>query len=414
MLESYFKDPGAVERLRCGPLGLYIEPVAASLADSGYTTSSIGGFIWAAGNLGRWLARNGLAACDLDEQAVADYLDEQGRQGRVQRSQRPAARQILNYLREHGVVPMPEITGPESAIELLLCRYEEYLRVERGLTAKTVVNYLPSVRRFLIEQFGDEPPCLDTLGPADVAKFLIRQSQSLSHGRAKVMTTALRSFFRFLLQRGEIDVDLVASVLSVANWRRAGTPKYLEPKDVERLLDACDQSTSVGCRNRAILLLLARLGLRAGEVVALELDDIDWRAGVLTVPGKGLRREPVPLPSEVGEALVTYLCQARPSCATRRVFVRTRAPHHGLANTSSVSSIVSRALKRADLHPPHRGAHLLRHSLATELLRNGASMAEIGQLLRHHSPSATEIYAKVDFNSLRSLALPWPGTGGSR
>ncbi|MBC8426608.1 site-specific integrase [bacterium] len=414
MIENYYKDSDAVERLRSGPLGPHLDSAVTSLVGEGYTASTVRSYLWAAGNFGRWLAANGHGADDVDEQIVGDYLDERRLEGKLHRSQRRAAHHVLDHLREKGVVPKLEPAVVESPIDRLLVRYERHLRVERGLSEATVVNYRPSIHRFLVERFGDEPLRLRELRPADVSRFLVRQARTLSHGRARVMTAALRSLFRFLLQNGEIELDLAASVLSVAGWRQGSVPKYLTPKEVERLLEACDQNTGSGRRNYAILLLLARLGLRAGEVVALELDDIDWRTGEIMVPGKGNRREGVPLPSDVGEALAAYLRQDRPSCATRRVFIRTRAPHRGLANPSTVSTLVRRALEQADLHPPTQGAHLLRHSLATRLLREGASMAEIGQLLRHRSPSTTEIYAKVDFDGLRSLALPWPSTGGVR
>ena len=226
------------------------------------------------------------------------------------------------------------------------------------------------------------------------------------------MTTAFRSFFRFLFQKGELKADLAASVPTVADWRLSTVPKYLTPEEVDRVLQACNRRTATGRRDYAILLLLARLGLRAGEVVALEFDDVDWRAGEILVRGKGLFHERMPLPVDVGEALTSYLRRDRPACQTRRVFVCMRAPRRGFAGPSTLTTIVRRALLRADLHPAVKGAHLLRHSLATSLLRSGATMGEIGEVLRHRDPSTTEIYAKVDFEGLRSLAHPWPMGGG--
>jgi site-specific recombinase XerD len=225
------------------------------------------------------------------------------------------------------------------------------------------------------------------------------------------MTTAFRSFFRFLFQRGELQADLAASVPTVANWRLSTVPKYLVPKEAKRVLKACNRRTAVGRRDYAILLLLARLGLRAGEVVALQLEDVNWRAGEILVRGKGLLHDRMPLPSNVGQALVSYLRRDRPRCQTRRVFVCRKAPRRGFANPSTLSTIVRRALTRADLHPPLKGAHLLRHSLATSMLRSGAKMGEIAEILRHQALNTTEIYAKVDFEGLRSLAHPWPMGG---
>ncbi|MBI5440256.1 MAG: tyrosine-type recombinase/integrase [Deltaproteobacteria bacterium] len=288
------------------------------------------------------------------------------------------------------------------------------MRTERGLTTATVINYVPFLRCFLTERFGEGPLSLRDLAPSDSSGFILRHAGSMTPGRAKLMVTALRSFFRFLLQRGEIQVDLAASVPTVADWRLSTVPKYLSAEEIERLLEAVDRSTSTGRRNYAILLLLARLGLRAGEVVTLDLDDIDWRAGEIVVRGKGLRHDRLPLVPDVGEALAAYLQMARPKSPTRRVFLRGKPPYRGLAGTSTVSSVVYRALGRAGLQPPNKGAHLLRHSLATGMLHRGASMAEIGELLRHRATDTTEIYAKVDLRGLRSLAQPWPVAGGGQ
>jgi integrase len=223
------------------------------------------------------------------------------------------------------------------------------------------------------------------------------------------MVTALRAFLRYLWHDGATATDLTPCVPSVATWRFATLPKALRPGQVQQVLDACDRRTAQGRRDYAILLLLARLGLRAGEVVALQLEDIDWAAGCLTLRGKGGRRSPFPLPADVGAALVAYLRQGRPRCASRQVFIRQRAPWIGFANWLAISALVARALARAGIAAPHTGAHVFRHSLATAMLRAGASLAEIGELLRHRSPQTTMIYAKVDLDALRGLACPWPG-----
>jgi len=261
----------------------------------------------------------------------------------------------------------------------------------------------------LVERFADAPLRLGELNAADASASILRHARSLSLGRAKLMVTALRSFLRFLLQHGEIDTDLAAAVPAVSGWRQASVPKHLGSQDVQRLLDGCDRHTAMGRRNYAILLLLARLGLRAGEVVALQLDDVDWRAGEITVCGKGSVQDRLPLFPDVGEAVADYVRRDRPRCTSRRVFIRMKAPHRGFVSPAAVSTIVERAVDQAGLHPPVRGAHLLRHSLATGMIRRGASMAEIGQVLRHRAATTTEIYAKVDLEGLRALARRWPG-----
>jgi site-specific recombinase XerC len=228
------------------------------------------------------------------------------------------------------------------------------------------------------------------------------------------MTTAFRSFFRFLFQIGELPVNLAASVPTVADRRLSTVPKYLVAEEVHRMVGCCNRQTSAGRRDYAILLLLARLGLRAGEVVSLHLQDIDWRAGEILIRGKGLLHDRMPLPVDVGEALASYLRMDRPPCKTRRVFVCLKAPQSGFAGPSTVTTIVRRALARAGLDPAFKGAHVLRHSLATSMLRSRASMGEIGEILRHRVSSTTEIYAKLDFDALRSLAHPWPSNGGEQ
>jgi len=223
------------------------------------------------------------------------------------------------------------------------------------------------------------------------------------------MVTALRSFFRYLLHRGAIATDLAGCVPAVPNWSLSTLPRFLPAPTVEKLLKRCNRKTAVGRRNHAILLLLARLGVRAGEVINLSLDDIDWASGQITIHGKGGRSAPLPLPADVGTALAAYLRRDRPPSASRRVFLRHRAPLTGFANPSTLSSIVRRALQQAGIESAHMGAHVLRHSLATSMLRNGGSLDEIGELLRHQSPNTTAIYAKVDVAALHTLALPWPG-----
>jgi site-specific recombinase XerD len=239
----------------------------------------------------------------------------------------------------------------------------------------------------------------------------MRHARQLSPVRAKLMATALRSFFRYLRHRGAIATDLAGCVPTVPNWSLSTLPRFLPAATVERILERCDRKTSVGRRNHAILLLLARLGVRAGEVVGLSLDDIDWSTAQITIRGKGGKSAQLPLAADLGAALAAYLRHDRPRSATRSVFLRHRAPLVGFGNSSTISSLVRRALKHAGVESAHTGAHVLRHSLATSLLRQGGSLDEIGELLRHQSPNTTAIYAKVDVTALHTLALPWPGGG---
>jgi site-specific recombinase XerD len=359
-------------------------------------------------NLGRWLRRTKLALTHLDERLLEAFLKHKRR---LRRGEPKTLQQFLDHLRKRGVVPGLVIRD-QSPLADILSRYETHLRSERGLVTATVLKYQPFVRKFLIDRFCHGPFLFSEVRPSDISDFVLRHGPNMSVGRAKVMTRALRSFFRFLFQKEELQVDLAAAVPTVADWRLSTVPQHLTPKEVERVLKACNRRTASGRRDYAVLLLLARLGLRAAEVVALQLDDINWRAGEIIVRGKGLFHDRMPLPADVGEALTSYLRRDRPVCPTRRVFACMKAPPRGSAGPSTLTTIVRRALARADLHPVFKGAHLLRHSLATSMLRSGATMAEIGEVLRHRTPNTTEIYAKVDFDGLGSLSHPWPMGGG--
>jgi site-specific recombinase XerD len=388
---------------------LHIRTFATSLAEDGYLEAAAKSKLWCLADLGRWMKRKGLTVANLNEPRVEAFVR---RYQQVGRGDPKTLKQFRDHLRKRGVIPDRKPGCDRSPLAEILGRYEKHLRSERGLVAVTILNYQSFVRKFLVERFREGPFQFAEVKPSDIASFILRHGPSMSPRGAQGMTTAFRSFFRFLFQHGELKADLAASVPTVADWRLSTVPKYMSPKEVNRMLQACNRRTATGRRDYAILLLLARLGLRAGEVVALELDDVDWRAGEILVRGKGLCHERMPLPVEVGEAVTSYLLRDRPACQSRRVFVRMRAPRGGFNGHSGVTSIVGRALHRAQLHPAVKGAHLLRHSLATSLLRSGATMGEIGEVLRHRRPATTEIYAKVDFEGLRSVALPWPMGGG--
>ncbi len=271
-------------------------------------------------------------------------------------------------------------------------------------------QYLSVARRFLWHQFPGGKIRLKELCAKDVTNFVLQDSSIRGRRSTQLMTAVLRSFLNYIFQKGRTPINLAAAIPAAAGGRLSELPRYLEAAQVEKLLRGCDRRQKVGRRDYAILLLLARLGLRAGEVAGLELDDIDWFAGELRVRGKGNRVDRMPLLQDVGKAVADYLERGRPSCSTRRVFVRFAAPYAGFSSPpNAVSGIVRRALARAGLNPRHRGAHLLRHALATNLLRCGASLTQIGQVLRHQQSQTTEIYAKVDLNALRALTQPWPG-----
>jgi len=289
--------------------------------------------------------------------------------------------------------------------------FETYLRTERMLADATIAYYVSFTRGFLADRFGKGRVTLSQLSAGDVVRFVQRQAPRLHVKRAKQLTTALRSFLHYARYRGDIALDLAAAVPTVANWSMSSIPRAIPADAVRQLLASISRRTAVGRRDYAILLVLARLGLRASELVRLELDDIDWDGGQVSVRGKGGYRTALPLPADVGEAIAAYLQHGRPPSTCRRVFLRARAPIRGFRGPSAIASVVRDALVRAGVSAPTKGAHQFRHGLATQMLRHGASLTEIGEVLRHRSPETTKIYTKVDLEALRTLALPWPGGG---
>ena len=411
MLDQFLNDEAAVQRMRALPLGSQLDSFAAVLSALGYARASIRDRLWTLAALGRWLKRRRLSAVDLRLDVVAAFRHRRTRRRRVRRGDAATLRLFLDHLEANAIIPASPSPSP-APIDQLKARYEAHLRQDRGLSPVTGPRHWFVLGRFLTDRFGTGPIEPRAITVDDLTRYVLKQIPARSPASAQLHASTLRSFLRFLWQTGQTDVDLRAAIPPVRRWRLVDVPKYLTPDDVRRLLAACDRASPVGRRDYAILLLLARLGLRGGEIVRLELDDINWHAGELTVRGKGSVRSRLPLPCDVGDALATYLRRDRPRCHTRRVFVRTRAPRRGLGHPSTVSTLVRVALTRAGLSAPTKGAHLLRHSLATELLRRGASLADIGDVLRHQQPQTTEIYAKVDLTRLRLLAQPWPSGGG--
>ena len=386
-----------------GPLALWAAGLAGRLEALGYAPSTATVQMRLAGRLSRFLEKRGLAAGQLSAEVVDDFFaDLHAHHG----SSWPTPKSIVwlvEYLREAGVAPAPPPAPARSAEEELAGRYRRYLVDERGLARKTVIARERTALLFLAEHRGCQ---LQDLSAADVSRFVTRQCRSLTVRSAERLVNGLRSFLRFALAEGLITVPLASAVPSVARWSGAGLPRGLAPGQVAALMASCDRRRATGKRDYAILVLLARLGLRAAEIAALRLDDIDWRAGEIVVRGKGHTEERLPLPSDVGEAIAGYLRHGRPRRPEREMFLRASAPLRGLA-PEGVSEVVRAASERAGLGS--FGAHRLRHTAGTEMLRAGASLPEVAQVLRHRSVATTAIYAKVDFLALRELAMPWPG-----
>jgi len=394
-----------------GPLEPFADGFAVELLGLGYTPRGAGFQLQLVAHLSRWLAAEGLDAADLRPAVVERFVAARRGAGYAYHRSPRALVLLLGYLRSLGVAPPLAAVVASGPVEELLVRYRRWLEVERGLVPGTVAGYVEIVRPFLAAQARvDGGLDLGSLTAADVSGFVLCECRRRSRGTATRLVTALRSLLGFLHVDGVLERSLTGAVPSIANWRLAGLPRALEPREVRGLLESCDRRTRGGRRDFAILMLLARLGLRACEVARLGLEDIDWRAGEIVVAGKGDRRERLPLPADVGEAVAGWLRRGRPVTAQgRSVFVRVRAPHRALT-ARGVGAVVSAAGLRVGLAP--LGAHRLRHSAATEMLRAGAPLEEIGQVLRHRRLETTAIYAKVDRDSLRPLARAWP-TGGA-
>lgn len=390
-----------------GPLEPVAAGFAAELAGQGYTLFSARGQMGLAAHLSRWLTEQGLGITALTPEVAEAFLAARRAAGYRAFRTAKALAPLLGYLRGLQLLPPVPPTGPPTPAEALLVRFGEYLLVERGLRAEVVRGYCDLVRPFVIDavESGGVGPA--SLAAADVTTFMVASSGRLASKTVQRLASALRSLLRFWLLDGIVPVSLVEAVPKVAH-RPAHLPRSLEPVKVAAILASCDTGTPNGLRDRAILLLLSRLGLRAGEVARLGLDDIDWRAGLITVRGKGNRTDALPAPPDVGQAIVDYLRSGRPAdAAGRSVFVRVLAPHRGLTS-GGVTQVVAAAGLRAGLGETVY-AHRLRHSAATTMLAAGAPLAEIGQVLRHRRPLTTASYARVDIEALRPLARPWPG-----
>lgn len=405
-----FTQRPAFARLHRGPLGPHLDGFVARLAQQGYGRNCAWTKARLVADLSLWMRGRRIAPRRLNEPQLAAFLQARWRQVPRRCGDRATMRLLLRHLRQSNVTLAAAPQAPRNDIDRIVQEYGDFLLRERSLLPGSVEKYLAVTRRFLANRFPDGQVWLKRLRAADVTEFVLHDTRTCSRRYAQLMTTVLRGFLGFLLLQGRIALNLAASVPALAGGRLSVLPRFLETDQVERLLRHCDRRRRAGRRDYAMLLLLARLGLRAGEVAQITFEDIDWRAGELLVRGKGVRVDRLPLPQDVGQALAAYLQKGRPPSSSRRVFIQSRAPREPLT-AHAVGAVVRAALARAHIQCPHRGAHMLRHSLATTMLRRGASLAQIGQVLRHQLPQTTEIYAKVDWDTLRALALPWPGGG---
>jgi integrase/recombinase XerD len=413
-MERTYETAATLAGRAAGPLANHVGPFVASLIDQQFAASVTYIKVQHVLAFDRWLAKRGLVLADLSEVHIDRYQHRIRRRharicGETWRRERNHVTQLLQFLRSYGVCPPARIET--TAADDLVTHYGQYLQDQQGLATATIDRYRTVAGRFLRERFGRGIVDLRALRSGDVIAFVQRQTKFLQPAALKAVVTGLRSLLRYAQYRGEVTASLAAAVPIVAAWTTTpAVPKAISPDHAQRAIDSCDLSTGIGLRDRAVLLLLARLGLRAHEIIALRLEDCDWDSGHLRVRGKTGREQLLPIPADVGAAIAAYLQRGRPTSKDRHVFLRSMAPIRGLMpHSDAIGTIVRYALRRAKVDAPHHGSHQFRHALAVRMLQGGASLREIGEVLRHQSPQITSIYARVDISALRSLAMPWPG-----
>ena len=390
-----------------GPLASFADVYRAELYRRGYTVRSAVCELRQVARFSRWLEAGGLTVADVSEAGVEEFLAWQRAEGRYRSHwSRPGLRCLLDVLRGLGVLAA-EGVALASPTDVLLARFERYLLAERGLAAGTVALYLRSVRRFVEGLAPDRG--IAGLVAGDVTAAVLRESEIVSVSATQNFVSGVRWFLRFCFIEGLVESDLSRAALLVRGRSSSPLPRGISTADARALLDCCDRRHALGRRDYAVIVTLLRLGLRRGEVAGLRLDDIDWRAGELVVRGKGAREERLPLPADVGEAIAVYLRRGRPQSSRREVFLRSKAPYEPIAS-GTVASTVRRACRRAGIS--EFGSHRLRHTAACEMVKANVPLVRIGQVLRHRSLQSTAIYARVDVERLRALAVPWPGGAG--
>ena len=406
---EYLSGSRLFRRLRSGTYGHLVELYAARLVEVGLSRHGTWRSLNVVGNLLAWMTSHRTKLSGLDERMVERYLRHHGAKQTIHLDDRAALKRWLLTLRTLGTIaPVP--VPMNTPLQQIFAEFGHYLRSERGLTAKTIAHHQPAIRRFLFEVCPAGASDLGKLKQDEVIRYVECHAQDWSPKSAKLMCWSLRAFLRYLHHTGLNPHALAGCVPSIRQWNLVGLPTYLSAAQVQKALDGCDRASAVGRRDFAILMMLSKIGLRADEVATLTLDDIDWRAGDMLVRAKGRQRARMPIASDLGAAIVAYLQEGRPKSSCRQLFLRSLAPHTGFASASAITMIAKTALERAGIQGyAHQGAHIFRHSLATELLRAGATLSEIGHLLRHKSHDTTRIYAKVDIEALRTLSLPWPG-----
>ena len=408
MLANHFSSPGTVNRLNSGAAAPFLEGFVQMLEVDGYADPTIRYHVGAVHHLCSWASAKFLDLATFDETRFQTFLRHLrcchctlAYRGKFMHHARFSVALFETYLREIGVLPPIERRQDEDP---LLASFHHWMLNHRGVRESTLQIYDRFIPRLLETVAGDAR----RIDAVTLRSFFTKQTKTFSRGYTSNIANALRVFVRYLIAEGKSPPGLDSALPAVASWRGASLPYYLASSDIERVIAGCDPSTKAGLRDRAIVLLLVRLGLRASDVIQLQLQDLDWSDASLRVSGKGRREARLPLTQEIGDAVLSYLQSARPTVHTPVIFLRHQTPIGPFTTSSAISSIAAAAIHRAGIRSPRPGSHLLRHSAATELLQHGVSLQEIGSILRHRSPDTTRHYAKVDHALLRLVVQPWP------
>lgn len=409
MLTNYFRRPVTVATYYAGPAGAYLDQFTDWLVKRGYGNDAVRHLLRGATEFANWVQTTGSGLTTLSSGSWVHFCEHLATRNRLHgaRGQHSiywrGAQHFVEFLRaQHGIVA---IEVPEQTVlPELVVAFERWMAIHRGIKPSSLDTYRPHVLD-LLATLGDQP---DHFGATSLHTFILAYAKHGGRAAARTRVKATRMFCRFLSATGQCPPGLVAAVPDIAEWRLASLPRYLPSEDIERVLAACNGERTIDIRDKAILLLLARLGLRASEVADLKLDDIDWSHGTFTVVGKSRHEAKLPLPQDVGDAILSYLQHARPRVGSSHVFITVVAPWQPITR-DVIKNATARAMKRANVEAPSHGPHILRHSAATALLRQGASLQVIGEVLRHRSIDTTALYAKVDIGLLHQVVRPWPG-----
>lgn len=412
MIERYFSQTKVLIRLRSGPVGPYLPRFVSALEQRRFSPDTIRRYIRGADSLCRWLDGQGVAVVEANQSHIERYLLQHARlpdiryaQGRLCKAAMSVPF-IATVLREQGILSG---SVPVSKTDAWLARFDNHLIRVHGISSESRQQYLRYARR-LIQSLQMSDPDWTTLHAHQIRDFICCEAAKRKTGSCRLVIAAIRALLRFLAAEGVVPPNLHRAVPVVREWRHASLPQYISTGELDRVLQICCTPTTRCSRDICIILIMARLGMRAGEVRQLKLDDIDWIEGEIHVrAGKSRRERTLPLLEEVGKALGVYLREERPESAERSIFLTLRPPYRPLACSSVISQISRRIFEEAGVQGPRLGAHRLRHTVATHMVRRGSSFKEVADVLGHTSLKSTGIYAKLDERSLQQVALPWPG-----